>query len=107
MRTFAVLAGAALVAACLAVSVPALTPTKVVKIGGLLLQPQATDGSQGNQSRVALGRVSPAQRRRGPVRFHSPTQVRGTFSHVFTTKGTYTLYCTLHPLQMRETITVR
>ena len=41
------------------------------------------------------------------MRFHSPTQVRGTFSHVFTTKGTYTLYCTLHPLQMRETITVR
>ena len=40
MRTFAVLAGAPLVAACLAVSVPALTPTKVVKIGDFFYSPK-------------------------------------------------------------------
>jgi plastocyanin len=42
----------------------------------------------------------------GPVKFHSRTQVRGSFSHVFTKPGTYHLYCTIHP-NMKMTIVVR
>ena len=43
----------------------------------------------------------------GPAAFSSKTQVRGSYSHTFTKKGTYHLICTLHPAQMRETIVVR
>ncbi|HEX4010601.1 MAG TPA: plastocyanin/azurin family copper-binding protein [Solirubrobacteraceae bacterium] len=42
----------------------------------------------------------------GPSRFHSRTQAVGSFSHVFDRKGTYTLYCTIHPY-MKMTIVVR
>jgi plastocyanin len=42
----------------------------------------------------------------GPGRFHSRAQVRGTYSHVFRRRGTYLLYCTIHPF-MRETIVVK
>ena len=42
----------------------------------------------------------------GPVKFHSRTQYRGTFSHRFRRAGTYHLYCTLHP-SMKMTVVVR
>lgn len=44
--------------------------------------------------------------RSGPSRFHSRTQVLGSFSHLFTARGTYSLYCTLHK-SMRMTVVVR
>jgi plastocyanin len=42
----------------------------------------------------------------GPAKFHSPTRAQGTYSHVFNKRGTYHLYCTIHP-NMKETIVVR
>jgi plastocyanin len=45
--------------------------------------------------------------KKGPAKFRSRTQLRGTYSHVFTKRGTYVLYCTLHPQLMRETIVVK
>ncbi len=42
----------------------------------------------------------------GPSKFKSKTQVRGTFSHIFGKRGTYHLYCTVHPF-MKMTIVVR
>ena len=42
----------------------------------------------------------------GPTSFHSRTQVRGSFSHVFTKPGVYHLECTLHP-HMKMTVVVR
>jgi plastocyanin len=44
---------------------------------------------------------------KGPAKFHSRTQLRGTYSHRFTRKGTYVLYCSVHPHQMKETIVVK
>jgi plastocyanin len=44
--------------------------------------------------------------RAGPSRFHSRTQARGSYSHVFTRPGTYSLYCTIHPF-MKMTVVVR
>ena len=35
--------------------------------------------------------------RSGPVKFGSRQQITGTYSHRFTVRGTYKLYCTLHP----------
>ncbi len=43
----------------------------------------------------------------GPMKFASRTQATGTFSHVFTKPGTYTLYCTIHPTTMRMVVVVR
>lgn len=39
---------------------------------------------------------------RGPVRFHSPNKVHGSYSKMLTRKGTYTLVCTIHSgMQMK------
>lgn len=43
---------------------------------------------------------------KGPSTFHSRTQVSGAYSHVFRRKGTYHLYCTIHPF-MQMTIVVK
>jgi plastocyanin len=42
----------------------------------------------------------------GPVHFGSESLRHGTYSHVFNRKGTYHLYCTLHPF-MKETVVVK
>ena len=42
----------------------------------------------------------------GPSKFHSRTQAVGSFSHVFTKPGTYSLYCTIHR-QMKMAVVVR
>jgi plastocyanin len=44
--------------------------------------------------------------RKGPSSFSSKTQVRGSYSHTFTKKGTYDLVCTIHP-SMKMTVVVR
>lgn len=45
--------------------------------------------------------------KKGPVKFHSRKQKSGTFSHLFNTKGTYHLICTLHPQFMTITVVVK
>ncbi len=44
--------------------------------------------------------------KRGPIKFHSGKRFRGTFAHLFNTKGTYHLYCTIHTF-MTETVIVK
>ena len=44
--------------------------------------------------------------RSGPAKFSSRTQLHGSYSHRFTARGTYKLYCSLHP-DMVMTVTVR
>ncbi|MHB8641842.1 MAG: cupredoxin domain-containing protein [Gaiellaceae bacterium] len=43
----------------------------------------------------------------GPVGFASPSRAHGTFSFKFTRPGVYRLFCSLHPSQMTEIVTVR
>lgn len=44
---------------------------------------------------------------KGPAKFHSRTQASGSYSHVFSKKGTYTLVCTIHAsLGMKMTVKV-
>jgi plastocyanin len=40
----------------------------------------------------------------GPSKFHSKTQARGSFSQTFTKKGTYHLFCTIHPFMTMTVI---
>ena len=43
----------------------------------------------------------------GPAGFASPSRSHGSFSYRFTRPGTYRLFCSLHPAQMTEVVTVR
>jgi plastocyanin len=43
----------------------------------------------------------------GPEGFSAPWTQRGTFRHRFTKRGTYRLFCSLHPARMVQQITVR
>jgi plastocyanin len=43
----------------------------------------------------------------GPEGFASPSLRRGTYSFRFTRRGTYRLFCSLHPSRMTEIVTVR
>jgi plastocyanin len=43
----------------------------------------------------------------GPVGFASPSRAQGSFSFRFAKAGTYRLFCSLHPTQMTEIVTVR
>ena len=39
---------------------------------------------------------------KGPMKFQSPTQTKGTFSKKLSKKGTYVLYCTIHGLNVQR-----
>jgi plastocyanin len=41
----------------------------------------------------------------GAKKFKSKTQVHGTYSHLFTVKGKFTLLCTIHGLTMIVNVT--
>jgi plastocyanin len=43
----------------------------------------------------------------GPEGFSAPWTLAGTFSHRFTRRGTYRIFCSLHPARMVQQITVR
>jgi plastocyanin len=43
----------------------------------------------------------------GPVGFASPSRSHGSFSFRFTRPGVYKLFCSLHPTEMTEVVTVR
>jgi plastocyanin len=43
----------------------------------------------------------------GPVGFSSPTVERASWSHRFTRRGVYKLYCSLHPVSMTQVVRVR
>jgi hypothetical protein len=43
----------------------------------------------------------------GPIGFSSPSLASGSFSFRFTKSGVYRLFCSLHPTQMTQVVTVR
>jgi plastocyanin len=43
----------------------------------------------------------------GPSNFRAGTRKKGTFSHTFTKKGTYSIVCTIHAPDMHMTIKVK
>jgi plastocyanin len=99
----------AVLAATLA-SAPALAAgSKQEKVGDSFFRPNKLTISHGTRVTWKWGGVLQhnVAVKSGPSRFHSRTVVSGSFSHVFTTKGKYVIYCTLHPTNMRETIIVK
>jgi plastocyanin len=43
----------------------------------------------------------------GPAGFASPSMKKGTFTYRFTRRGTYRLFCSLHPARMTQIVIVR
>jgi plastocyanin len=43
----------------------------------------------------------------GPIGFASPSRSHGTFAFRFMRRGVYKLFCSLHPTQMTQVVTVR
>ena len=105
------LAAAFAAAAVPAVSALASTPTKQIRVGDNFFKPKTVTIKRGTRVTWAwhsFGIRHNVTVKSGPARFHSrPVVYGGTFSHLFTKKGTYHLICTLHPTQMKETIVVR
>ena len=44
---------------------------------------------------------------KGPAKFASTTQVKGSYSKKLTKKGTYTILCTIHAPDMKMTVRVK
>ena len=92
----------------LIVAVSALASGKTVKVGDNYYGPKSLTVGRG--TRVTWKWVGVLRHNvvvhTGPAAFNSKTQVRGTFAHTFTKKGTYQLVCTVHP-SMKMTVVVR
>jgi plastocyanin len=108
MRKVVILVLTAAILALGAVSALAGSPPTQAKVGDIFIRPgkiTIKKGAKVTWKWVGFLTHNVAVRR-GPVKFRSRDQVRGSFSHVFNKKGTYYLFCTLHPL-MKETVVVR
>lgn len=101
MRKILLTLGALALVAALAV--PALAATRTVKVGDdWFVRPSGSHNvliRKGSSVKwVWTGRIRHnVTVTRGPVKFHSRTQTKGTFIKRFTRRGSYTIVCTIHP----------
>src|SRR5262245_57681322 len=84
-----------------AIAVPALgaTATKKVRVGPQFsFSPKTLTIKKGTKVnwKWAGGLPHNVTVVSGPVKFHSKTQMGGSYSHLFAKKGTYKLVCTIH-----------
>jgi plastocyanin len=109
MRKLTGVAVAAAFAAVPVVSALASAPSRTVTVGNNFFNPRTMTVKKGTRviwTWHSFGIEHNVAVRSGPVKFHSRNLGSGSFSRVLSKKGTYHLYCTLHPV-MQETITVR
>ena len=113
MRKLILIAAVAAVAAAAAVptmTALASTPTKSVSVKDNFFSPKTVTIRRGTRVTWvwhSFGILHNVTVNSGPSKFRSGNKGGGTYSHLFTKKGTYHLICTLHPTQMKETIIVR
>ena len=106
----AAVASAAAAAAVPAVSALASTPAKKVSVKDNFFTPKTITIRRGTRVTWvwhSFGILHNVTVKSGPSNFHSSNKGSGSYSHLFSKKGTYHLICTLHPTQMKETIVVR
>jgi plastocyanin len=111
MRKLLLIAVVAAFAAVPAVAALASTPPKKVTVGNNFFSNKKMTIKHGTRVTWvwhSFGLAHNVTVKTGPAKFHSRRlKASGSFSHLFTKKGTYHLVCTLHPTQMKETIIVR
>lgn len=95
-RTFALLAALALLGA---LAVPALAATKSIALRDTFFTPKSVTVKKGTTVKWVWRGHLPhnVTVKKGPVKFHSRTQVKGSFSKKLTARGTYRIVCTIHP----------
>jgi len=111
MRKLAVLLAA--LAVCAACAIPALAATSSVKIGDDYF---VKDGKaptvtvkKGTTVKWVWTGVAPhnVSVTKGPAKFRSSIQSKGSFSKKLTKAGTYSIICTVHQPDMRMTLKVK
>lgn len=83
------------------------SPAKSVNVGDSFFGPKTVSVGKGTSvtwkwTGTLLHNVKV---RNGPAKFKSRTQIRGSYRYTFSARGTYKLYCTLHP-NMTMTVVV-
>jgi plastocyanin len=102
-------AGAATAVAAGALAIPALAATKTVQVKDNKFVANRITVSKGTTVKWVWRGKAPHNVKvtKGPVKFGSKTQVKGTFAKRLTKKGTYSIVCTIHAPGMKMTVTVR
>ena len=95
-------------AAALSASAPAGAATKV-KVLDDVYSPTSLTVSKGTTVKWVWKGKAPhnVTVTKGPKKFHSTTQTKGSYSKKLTTKGTYTILCTIHSPDMKMTVKVK
>jgi plastocyanin len=104
-----VAAGAAAAVAAGALAIPAFAATTTVQVkDDKFVSPKITVSKGTTVKWVWKGKAPHNVKvTKGPAKFASTTQTKGSFSKKLTKKGTYTLLCTVHAPDMKMTVTVR
>jgi plastocyanin len=102
-------AGVATLIAAGAIAVPALAATKSVQVKDNKFVATKITVRKGTTVKWVWKGKAPhnVTVTKGPKKFSSKTQVKGSFSKKLTKAGTYTILCTIHAPGMKMTVTVR
>jgi plastocyanin len=101
--------GAATAVAAGALAIPALAATTSVQVKDKKFVAKSITVSKGTTVKWVWRGKAPHNVKvtKGPAKFSSTTQVKGSFSKKLTKKGTYTILCTVHAPDMKMTIRVK
>jgi plastocyanin len=101
--------GAATAVAAGALAIPALAATKTVQVKDNKFVAKSITVSKGTTVKWVWDGKAPHNVKvtKGPAKFSSTTQVKGSYSKKLTKKGTYTILCTIHAPDMKMTIRVK
>jgi plastocyanin len=102
-------AGAATALAAGALAIPALAATKTVQVKDNVFVAKRITVAKGTTVKWVWKGHAPhnVTVTKGPAKFRSTTQTKGSFSKRLTKKGTYTILCTIHAPGMKMTVTVK
>jgi plastocyanin len=102
-------AGAATALTAGALAIPAFAATKTVQVKDNKFVASSITVSKGTTVKWVWKGKAPHNVKvtKGPAKFSSTTQVKGSFSKKLTKKGTYSILCTIHAPGMKMTVKVR
>jgi plastocyanin len=101
--------GAATAVAAGALAIPALAATKTVQVKDNKFVAKSITVSKGTTVKWVWKGKAPHNVKvtKGPAKFSSTTQVKGSYSKKLTKKGTYSILCTIHAPDMTMTVKVK
>ena len=102
-------AGAATALAAGALAIPAFAATKTVQVKDNKFVASSITVSKNTTVKWVWKGKAPHNVvvTKGPAKFKSTTQVKGSYSKKLTKKGTYSILCTIHAPGMKMTVKVK